>query len=149
VALRTEVLIPAGPQHHQKQAAPFDLHAFQYFFSGIWNQRRLFHRTQPEIARATLLLPPNTSSAKCPLWFTKCADEPETDPCLLSKSGLIRTFGEVSIGLQPYSVGAHSRCMDDAYAKKIKLRAAIHGAFDELQPVGIPFHWTVAPGVLQ
>jgi hypothetical protein len=39
--------------------------------------------------------------------------------------------------------------MDDAYAKKIKLRAAIHGAFDELQPVDIPFHWTVAPGVLQ
>src|ERR1035437_6517118 len=76
MALRTEVLIPAGPQHHQKQAAPFDLHAFQYYFSGIWNQRRLFHRTQPEIARATLLLPPNTSSATCPLWFTKCADEP-------------------------------------------------------------------------
>src|ERR1035437_2080592 len=80
MALRTEVLIPAGPQHHQKQAAPFDLHAFQYYFSGIWNQRRLFHRTHPEIARATLLLPPNTSSAKCPLWFTKCADEPRRRP---------------------------------------------------------------------
>ena len=39
--------------------------------------------------------------------------------------------------------------MDDAYAKKIKLRAAIHGAFDELQPVDIPFHGTVAPGLLQ
>jgi hypothetical protein len=39
--------------------------------------------------------------------------------------------------------------MDDACAKKIKLRAAIHGAFDELQPVDIAFHWTVAPGLLQ
>ncbi len=48
---------------------------------------------------------------------------------------LIRTFGEVGIGLQPHSVGAHSGCMDDAHPKKIKLRAAMHGAFDELQPV--------------
>jgi len=37
MALRTEVLIPAGPQHYQKQAVPFDLHAFRYYFSGIWN----------------------------------------------------------------------------------------------------------------
>jgi len=37
MALRTEILIPAGPQHHQKQAVPFDLHAFHYYFSGIWN----------------------------------------------------------------------------------------------------------------
>src|ERR1039458_1644405 len=63
----------------------------------------------------------------------------------LSRIGLIRTFGEVGIGLQPYSLGEPSGCMDDAYAKKIKLRAAIHGAFDELQPVDIPFHGTVAP----
>src|ERR1035437_9596963 len=76
MALRTEVLIPAGPQHHQKQAAPFDLHAFHYYFSGIWKQRLLFHRTQPENARAALLLPPNILSAKCLPWFTKCAEEP-------------------------------------------------------------------------
>src|SRR5674476_653828 len=76
MALRTEVLIPAGPQHHQKQAAPFDLHAFHYYFSGIWKQRLLFHRTQPENARAALLLPPNIPSEKCLPWFTKCAEEP-------------------------------------------------------------------------
>src|ERR1039458_7308483 len=78
MALRTEVLIPAGPQHHQKQAAPFDLHAFHYYFSGIWKQRLLFHRTQPENARAALLLPPNIPSEKCLPWFTKCAEEPRT-----------------------------------------------------------------------
>src|ERR1035437_4702085 len=76
MALRTEVLIPTGPQHHQKQAAPFDLHAFHYYFSGIWKQRLLFHRTQPENARAALLLPPNIPSEKCLPWFTKCAEEP-------------------------------------------------------------------------
>src|ERR1019366_4402741 len=76
VALTAQVLLPGSPQHHEKQAVPIDLHAFQYCFSGIWNQRSLFHRTQPEIARAALLLPPNTLSAKCPLWFTKATARP-------------------------------------------------------------------------
>jgi hypothetical protein len=82
MALRTEVLIPTGPQHHQKQAAPFDLHAFHYYFSGIWKQRLLFHRTQPENARAALLLPPNIPSEKCLPWFTKCAEEPICANCM-------------------------------------------------------------------
>jgi hypothetical protein len=76
MALRTTVLFPGSLQHHQKQAAPFDLHAFQYDLSGIWNQRFLFHRAQPEFARAALLLTLIAPPGKCLLWFTKSAEEP-------------------------------------------------------------------------
>lgn len=38
--------------------------------------------------------------------------------------------------------------MDDAQTQQIEVRAAVHGAFDELQPMHISFHRTVAPGLL-
>src|ERR1035437_3238541 len=45
--------------------------------------------------------------------------------------------------------GAVSGCMHDAYAQQIEFRASVHGAFDELQSVDVPFHRAVAPGLLQ
>jgi hypothetical protein len=79
MALRTSILLNASPQHHQKQAASFDLHFFQYDLSSVWNQRFLFHRAQPEVARAALLLPPFAPLEKCLPWFTECADEPSSE----------------------------------------------------------------------
>ena len=45
--------------------------------------------------------------------------------------------------------GAVSGCMHDAYAQQIEFRASVHGAFDELQSMDVPFHRAVAPGLLQ
>jgi hypothetical protein len=47
VATGTGTLLSASPQRHQKQAVFFRLHALQNNFSGIWNQRFLFHDKLP------------------------------------------------------------------------------------------------------
>jgi hypothetical protein len=47
VAARTETLLPESPQSHHKQAVSFRRHTLQNNFSGIWNQRPLFHGRLP------------------------------------------------------------------------------------------------------
>lgn len=49
--------------------------------------------------------------------------------------------------LPRYHAVVYSSGMDDTNAKEIKLRPAIHGAFDKFQPVDISFHRAVAPGL--
>ena len=39
--------------------------------------------------------------------------------------------------------------IDDTQAQQVKVGSAVHGAFDQLQSVNMPFDWAVAPGPLK
>jgi|GEM_PF-4625099 len=37
--------------------------------------------------------------------------------------------------------------IDAAQAHQVEVGSAVHGAFDQLQSVNLPFDWTIAPGL--
>jgi hypothetical protein len=63
---------------------------------------------------------------------------------------LFRNFDEVCmrfrrlIGKWRQSSGQHH-----AKAQQVEADATVHGPFDELEPVYLSFHWSIAPGLLQ
>jgi hypothetical protein len=78
VTAGTDTLLSESPQGHQKQAVSFRLHALQNNFSGIWNQRFLFHDKLPWDCQNLIFLPPNRLLGKYQLGFTKSAEEPKS-----------------------------------------------------------------------
>ena len=62
-----------------------------------------------------------------------------------SSSHLVKWFQAFHVCLKMWiSFG-----IDDAESKQIEFGAAIHGAFDQLQPVDMTFDWSVAPRMLK